>query len=180
MVRSGLRAPLRATGLTLLELLMVLGLTLAMATLALPPMRNLLLRWALETEAQTLVDDLRYARSQAIARAQAVSICPSADGLVCAGQADWGRGWMIFLDAEANRVPGAGKMVLRQHQPSAWVQAMSSNSSSSRAGLTYQSSGAARAAGQSLRLEAGSVLRLVCISMQGRPGLRPEGQTQCA
>lgn len=180
MNRLGLLPPLPARGFTLLELMVVLGLTLALASLALPSLRGLLLRWTLETEAQTLVDDLRYARTQAIVRAQAVSICPSSDGRVCAGHADWGHGWMIFLDAEANRLPGDGKTVLRQHQPSASVQAITSNASGPRAGLTYQPTGAARAAGQSLRLSAGSTLRLVCISMQGRAALRPEGQSQCA
>jgi type IV fimbrial biogenesis protein FimT len=160
--------------------MVVLGLTLALATLAQPSLRGLLLRWALEAEAQTLLDDLRYARTQALVRAQAVSICPTVDGLACAGHGDWGLGWMVFLDAQANRVPGAGKLVLRQHQPSASVQAITSNASALRAGLTYQPTGAARAAGQSLRLVAGSALRLVCISMQGRATLRPEGQVQCA
>lgn len=161
--------------------MVVLGLMLSLATLALPSLRGLMLRWALELEAQTLLDDLRYARTQAIVRGQAVSICPSSDGLACASQADWGRGWMIFLDAEANRVAGAGKTVLRQHQPASAIQSITSNASSSRAGLTYQPTGAARAAGQSLRLAgSGSALRLVCISMQGRATLRPEGQTQCS
>ncbi len=180
MDRPGLPSFARSSGFTLLELMVVLGLTLALATLALPSWRGLMARWALEAEAQTLLDDLRYARTQAIVRGQAVSICPTLDGLACAGHGDWGRGWMVFLDAQANRVPGAGKLVLRQHQPSASVQAITSNASALRAGLSYQPTGAARAAGQSLRLVAGSALRLVCISMQGRAALRPEGQSQCS
>ncbi|MEI7784918.1 MAG: GspH/FimT family pseudopilin [Betaproteobacteria bacterium] len=180
MDRPALPMSTPAAGFSLLELMVVLGLTLILATLALPSLRGLLVRWTLESEAQSLLDDLRYARTQAIVRGQAVSICPSVDGLGCAGQADWGRGWMIFLDADASRVAGAGKPVLRQHQPDPSVQTITSNGSSSRAGVTYQPTGAARAAGQSLRLTAGSSLRLVCISMQGRAALRPQGQTQCA
>jgi type IV fimbrial biogenesis protein FimT len=180
MDRPGLPSFARNSGFTLLELMVVLGLTLALATLAQPSLRGLLLRWTLETEAQILLDDLRYARTQAIVRGQAVSICPTLDGLACAGHGDWGRGWVIFLDAEANLLPGASKLVLRRHQPSASVQAITSNASALRAGLSYQPTGAARAAGQSLRLLAGSALRLVCISMQGRAALRPEGQTQCS
>lgn len=180
MDRPALPMSAPAAGFSLLELMVVLGLTLTLATLALPSWRGLMVRWALESEAQTLLDDLRYARTQAIVRGQAVSICPTVDGVVCADQADWGRGWMIFLDAEANRVSGPGKSVLRRHQPSASVQAITSNANASRVGgLTYQPTGAARGAGQSLRLVAGSALRLVCISMQGRASLRPEGHVQC-
>ena len=170
-----------ASGFSLLELLVVLSLALALAGLALPSFRTLVVRWALQTEGQALVDDLRFARTQAVTLGQPVSICPSTDGAACATHADWGRGWLVFIDPDTSRTLAPGKRLLRQHQPASAVQSISSNGASARAGLTYQPTGAARAAGQSVRLNGrGSGWRLVCISMQGRASLRPEGQTQCA
>jgi type IV fimbrial biogenesis protein FimT len=167
-------------GFSLLELLVVLSLALALAALALPSFRSLVVRWALQTEGQALVDDLRFARTQAVMLGQPVSICPSADGATCATHADWGRGWLMFIDPDADRMIDTDDRLLRQHQPSSAVQAISSNATARRAGLTYQPTGAARAAGQTVRLQGrGSGLRLVCISMQGRASLRPDGQTQC-
>ena len=172
---------LHAGGFSLLELLVVLSLALALAGLALPSFRTLLVRWALQTEGQALVDDLRFARTQAVTLGQPVSICPSTDGAACATHADWGQGWLVFIDADASRTLTPGKRLLRQHQPASPVRSISSNGTSARAGLTYQPTGAARAAGQTVRLHGrGSGLRLVCISMQGRASLRPEGQAQCA
>ncbi len=167
-------------GFSLLELLVVLTLALALAALALPSFRMLIVRWALQTEGQALVDDLRFARTQAVMLGQPVSICPSADGATCATHADWGRGWLVFIDPDVDRSVDSGDRLLRQHQPAAAVQSISSNGASDRAGLTYQPTGAARAAGQTVSLHGrGSGLRLVCVSMQGRASLRPDGQTQC-
>lgn len=170
-------------GFSLLELMVVLALALVLTALAVPSYQGLMQRWALSREAQTLVDDLRHARAQALARGQPVSICPSIDGLACAAHADWGRGWMIFLDAQADRLIASGDTVLRQHRVSSAVRSISSNSGSARAGLTFHPNGQARAAGQALSLQSqGSapVQRLVCISMQGRASVRSEGRTECS
>lgn len=167
-------------GFSLLELLVVLGLALALAALALPSFRSLVVRWVLQTEGQALVDDLRFARTQAVTQGQPVSICPSTDGATCADHADWGRGWLMFIDTDANRMIDAGDRLIRQHQPSSAVQSIVSNGTARRAGLTYQPTGMARAAGQTVRLTGrGPLVRLVCISMQGRASLRSVGQTQC-
>jgi type IV fimbrial biogenesis protein FimT len=172
---------LGARGFSLLELMVVLALALGLAALAVPSYQGLLQRWALSTEAQALVEDLRHARAQALARGQPVSVCPSVDGQVCATHADWGQGWLIFLDADGNRVLAGEDRVLRQHRVAASIESITSNSGASRAGLTYQPNGQARAAGQGLSLRgAAAGSRLVCISMQGRAVVRPEGQTQCA
>jgi len=168
-------------GFSLLELMVVLALASVLATLAIPSYQALLQRWALRTEAQALVDDLRHARAQALSRGQSVSICPSVDGRMCAAHADWGHGWLIFLDLDANRVIAATELVLRQHRVTSTIRSISSNSNASLAGLTFAPNGQARGAGQGLTLlGAGTSRRLVCVSMQGRAVMRPEGQTQCA
>lgn len=172
-----------ARGFTLLEVMLVLTLALLLAALAVPAYQPLLTRWALAREAQTLVEDLRHARSQALARGLIVSICPSVDGLSCGGHADWGHGWIIFVDLNGNRILEAHEQALRQHRVSSAVGAISSNSNSSAAGLSYQANGQARAAGQGLTLKAPSASigsRLVCISMQGRASLRAPGPTECS
>lgn len=163
--------------------MVVLALALVLAALALPSYQGLLQRWALSHEAQALVDDLRHARAQALSRGQPISICPSADGAACAAHTDWGLGWLIFLDFDANRVIGTGETVLRQHRVTPAIGSITSNSAASRAGLTFQPNGQARAAGQALSLQgvgAAPAKRLVCISMQGRASVRPEGQILCS
>ena len=161
--------------------MIVLALALGLATLAIPSYQGLLQRWALSTEAHALVEDLRHARAQALSRGQPVSVCPSVDGQACATHADWGRGWLIFLDVDGNRVRSGEDRLLRQHRVASAIESITSNSSALRAGLTYQPNGQARAAGQGLSLRGVNTgSRLVCISMQGRAAVRPEGQSQCA
>ena len=163
--------------------MLVLALIALLSTLAFPAYQGLLHRWAISREAQTLVEDLRHARAQALLRGQAVSICPSVDGASCATHADWGQGWLIFLDPDANRERSASEAVLHQHRVTPSVGSISSNSGAARAGLTYQPNGQARAAGQALTLRGASnasPARLICVSMQGRASVRPEGQSQCA
>jgi type IV fimbrial biogenesis protein FimT len=173
-------SPVRqARGFSLLELMVVTAMALALAALALPSWRSLLDRWTLRTEAQALVDDLRYARTQALARAQPVSLCLSGDGSRCASQGS--SGWLVFLDPDADRQLGAGESVLRQHQ--ARSQELLIRSNHARPVLTYQSTGLARSAAQTLTLAvsaSGSARRLICISLQGRPALQAEGVVSCS
>ena len=95
---------------------------------------------------------------------------------------DWASGWLVFLDPDGNRVVDPGERVLRQHLPDPALRSMSSNATG-RPGLTYQPTGMARAAGQTLRLSgSGSPpsQRIVCVSMQGRAALQAEGATSCS
>lgn len=166
-----------ARGFSLLELMVVTAIALALAALALPSWRSLLERWMLRTQAQALVDDLRYARTQALARAQPVSLCLSsqASGCASAGQS----GWLVFLDPDGDRQLDPGELVLRQHQLD--PQRLFIRSNHARAVLTYQGTGLARSAAQTLTLSAsGGARRLICISLQGRPALQAEEVASCS
>lgn len=168
-----------ALGFSLLELMVVTAIALALAALALPSWRSLLERWMLRTQAQALVDDLRYARTQALARAQPVSLCLSSQASQCASAGTDHSGWLVFLDPDGDRQLDPGESVLRQHQLD--PQRLLVRSNHARAVLTYQSTGLARAAAQTLTLSAsGGARRLICISLQGRPALQAEEVASCS
>ena len=170
-----------ALGFSLLELMVVTAIALTLAALALPSWRSLLERWMLRAQAQALVDDLRYARTQALARAQPVSLCLSSQASQCAStSAGTDRsGWLVFLDPDGDRQLDPGESVLRQHQLD--PQRLFVRSNHARAVLTYQSTGLARAAAQTLTLSAsGGARRLICISLQGRPALQAEEAASCS
>ncbi|MEN9771279.1 MAG: hypothetical protein RLZZ180_2909 [Pseudomonadota bacterium] len=168
-----------ARGFTLLELMVVSAVALTLAALALPSWRSLLERWTLRTEAQALVDDLRYARTQALARAQPVSLCLSSNASVCGSEGS--SGWLVFVDPDADRQLGQGESVLRRHE--AGSQRLLIRSNHARPVLTYQSTGLARAAAQTLTLGVsaqGGARRLICISLQGRPALQAQEVVSCS
>jgi type IV fimbrial biogenesis protein FimT len=170
-----------ARGFTLLELMVVSAVALTLAALALPSWRSLLERWTLRTEAQALVDDLRYARTQALARAQPVSLCLSSNASVCGSSSEGSSGWLVFVDPDADRQLGQGESVLRRHE--AGSQRLLIRSNHARPVLTYQSTGLARAAAQTLTLGVsaqGGARRLICISLQGRPALQAQEVVSCS
>jgi prepilin-type N-terminal cleavage/methylation domain-containing protein len=58
-----LRCGAAGCGFSLLELMLVMALALTLLAMALASWRGLLERWTLRTQAQILVEDMRYALS---------------------------------------------------------------------------------------------------------------------
>ncbi|WP_411381223.1 GspH/FimT family pseudopilin [Pseudomonas sp. MPB26] len=77
-------------GFTLIELLLGLIVSSILANLAVPGFKNLLESQQRHSAAQSLAGGLRYARTEAIARNQAV--------VIHALDEDWGRGWRVIVD----------------------------------------------------------------------------------
>jgi type IV fimbrial biogenesis protein FimT len=64
-----------------------------------------------------LMGDLNLARSEAIKRGSATSICASATGSGCLESRDWNAGWIIFSDTNGNGIPESDEPILRVQQP---------------------------------------------------------------
>ena len=104
-------------GLTLIELMIALavlailcGFVVNSATSALEASRAAGVR-------ADLLDSLRLAGVRAgIAGTRAV-LCPSVDGLRCSDDPDWSRGWLVFMDPNANREMEGGERLLRRQAP---------------------------------------------------------------
>ena len=171
-------------GLTLLELLVVLALLAVLVGLAVPALGGLWQARQVQAAGEALVADLRRARSEAMQRATTVAVCSSTDGQSCSLDAAWREGWIVFVDRDANRRRDAGEELLRvQERLPGLASVAGSTPSTDKAIFSFQPSGWAKAASQTLlfKPESGSAaLRVLCISSQGRPTLRPVGQTACS
>jgi type IV fimbrial biogenesis protein FimT len=97
----------RQRGFTLGEVLTTLGVVGLGLSLAVPALSGLVQQNQGATAMNALVATLHIARSEAITRNRPVSVCPSADGEHCDGEA-WEQGWIAFQDADADttRAPG--------------------------------------------------------------------------
>lgn len=112
-IGPGLRGPGRMnprtldaqSGVTMLELLVVLILLSIVVTLAVPYMGEIIQRNRLAADASLFTVDLAFARSEAIKRRQPVTVCSSVDGQTCVNTDDWSKGWIIFSDLAGDAVP---------------------------------------------------------------------------
>jgi len=89
-------------GFTIIELMMtitVLGLLLGVAV---PSFLETVRNNRLISRNNEFIGALNMARSEALKRSDSVSICASADEATCSETNDWGTGWILFTDPNAN------------------------------------------------------------------------------
>lgn len=112
--RTRILSQLKVGGFSLVELLTVIALIAVCLSLAAPSLRDLIQRNRVASEVSTFLGDLKYARSEAMKRGQAVSVCPSSNGTSCLGSNAWQSGWIVFYDVNGSgSIDGAGDVVVR-------------------------------------------------------------------
>lgn len=83
----------RQSGFTLIELLVTITVASILATIAIPSFKLTFQNNRLVSQANDILGAMIYARSEAVALNQTVSVCASSDGVNC-GTA-WASGWII-------------------------------------------------------------------------------------
>lgn len=98
------RAPSQ-TGFTLMELLVVIAIAAVLTGLAVPSFRAAMQSAEARSAATDFYSALNRARSEGIARNNAVSVCvrdalqPSPPRCAAVGSTVWQNGWMVYADA---------------------------------------------------------------------------------
>jgi type IV fimbrial biogenesis protein FimT len=86
--------------MTMIELLITVVIMAILFAIAVPSFRNASLGSQLSAAANNLLASVQLARSEAIKRNRAVTLCASANGTGCAASGGWEQGWII-MDAGA-------------------------------------------------------------------------------
>jgi prepilin-type N-terminal cleavage/methylation domain-containing protein len=122
--------PLPGSGFTLIELMIVLTIAGILAFLAAPSMKSFIYTERLAGEARDMIEDLNYARSEAIREGKCnfstatnsyqncVTVCKQLAGATTpycdsSTSTPWTSGRVIFVDANLNGQVDAGEAVLR-------------------------------------------------------------------
>jgi type IV fimbrial biogenesis protein FimT len=178
----------RLNGFTLIELLIVVAIAAILASLAVPSFRTMLVKRSTQSAADTLVSDMRYARTQALQRSTRVVMCSLAANSTssCSGDTpSWVNGWLIFVDKNNDDIVNGSDEILRVQQPMANIASIQSLlPSNDNPRFRFEANGWTKASSQTFYITptgivpAGST-QLVCISNQGRPSVRPQGSTAC-
>ena len=145
--------PGRADGFTLIELVVTVAIVAILATVVMPPLRDLILTQHVRTGATNLQTALFYARSEAVKRAANVDVVPVSS--------DWKSGWKVQL---------SDGTVLRAQ--AAMDDQLTSMPVSAGSKITYQSDGHVSAAPPAMivRMSSNSKVtaRCVTVDLSGR------------
>lgn len=101
-------------GFTIVELAVTVAILGVLAAMALPALGELLARQRVAAARGDLFATLMLARSQALDLDQRVAVCPTADGLTCRQDSRWEDGWLLFVDANFDRLRNSTEEVLQQ------------------------------------------------------------------
>jgi len=104
------------SGFSLIELLTGLTVTGVLGSLTIG-ISNMVSSHAVTAELNGLMADMAYARSTAIVRRQTTTICASTDGDSCNKESTWKHGWIVFTDANRDRLRDPGDRLLRVQGP---------------------------------------------------------------
>ena len=88
----------RATGFSLIELMVVIAIATILVTLAVPAFQGMIASSNLTSTTNDLVATFARARSDAVRRGKRVTVCMSADGAQCTTSGAWSQGWIMFND----------------------------------------------------------------------------------
>ena len=163
---------LPGAGFNLVELVTVLAIAATLLAVALPDLRALVWQHQLAAVVNDLYSAVELTRAQAIARGDRVLMAPAGPGAD-----DWRRGWVVFVDADGDLVPGDGDDIIARQGPVARGIAISSAFTSQKAPyyIAYNSAGRSCRADSSVAarwgtfsLFQGDRTRRIKINMLGR------------
>jgi len=158
----------RQTGLSLIELMLVLLIGSTLLGIALPSFSSLLDKQRAVSAHNELLATIQLARTRAITDGRPTVVCPSRDGLQCAGGGVWENGWISFVDNDSNGfVSGADKITRVDKEGMPQLMARSSQS---RPKVSFTKRGASAGNNISIRIcdATGKPLQALIINNGGR------------
>jgi type IV fimbrial biogenesis protein FimT len=162
---------LRASGMTLVELVVTVAILAILMAVSVPSLAALMNTNRVASETNTLFANLLETRSQAVTRDSWVVLCPSADGSHCSGDhTGWGKGYIRFEDVNRNRQRDTEEAVIGVERPEGEIRIESS--SGLRSSVTFYPTGRAWGSNTTLRICGDGDPernRAIVISVTGRP-----------
>ena len=103
-------------GFTLLELMVVIAILGITTAIAAPGLSTMIANNRISSGASDFVAALQFAKAEAVARVNPVTLCKSTNLTGCNGAGDWQQGWIVFSDENGDGGSDAGEEVLLKHE----------------------------------------------------------------
>ena len=165
-------------GLTLPEVLITLVIVAVLLTVATPAMKSLIASQRISAIAREVHGSFMLARSEAVKRRTAISLCKTTNGTTCSASGnDWDSGWLVFTDADSDGVLEAGDELIKVFAALPDDVSLVWNQGND---ASFDSRGQARLAGTFSLCEptpTGDEVRELVLSLTGR--LRVQEQGSC-
>lgn len=107
----------RATGFTLIELMVTIAVAAILLAIALPSFQGALRSNRVATASNEVLASLSLARTEAIRGIGPAGVCPSTNGTSCAVSTDWAAGWTVWREDPAAGGGPPVRSVVRYVQP---------------------------------------------------------------
>jgi type IV fimbrial biogenesis protein FimT len=108
------RSRLRQSGITLVELIIVMVLVGILVAIGVPSFQSVTTSSRMSAESNDLLGDMQYARAEAAREGQAITVCISSNGTTCdTASTTWQEGWIVFSDLKSDQQVDTGDAVLR-------------------------------------------------------------------
>lgn len=145
------------TGLTLIELMVTISVASILLVLAVPGFQQVSAKMQRSAAVTGITGGIYYARSEAVKRGVVLTLCASDDGASCKSGADpeWNTGWILFEDADQDRLVDAGEEILRTRTFDAPRYSLSADVNLAE-GIVFTASGFPQSGGQLAYVESGN------------------------
>jgi len=167
--------PVRARGVTLIELMITVAVAAIAIGLGTPSMLRAMAAHAIAAQAEELQDAVRIGRNEAMKRVGPVVLCRTdpANTSQCAGNAGNWQTWLLFADVARTGTFTGGDSILRQHLDVSGRMTVVGNAASVRfesTGIAHADSGGAVIVLSPVGASGGppdSAQRQVCVNPRG-------------